>query len=415
MRTLLCTLAALLATTAHAYKLKHDSTGAVVRWNQEARFVVDVKLAERLGDENTFNAVRAAVDAVAAAAPGLRVSVDAGETAGVGYDTSAGAVNRNEIVAPEEWIYDESAIAVAVVTLNVARHEIIDADIAFNTDHRAFKVLPEASRGGGDFDDIQNTLTHELGHAVGLAHNPEEAHAVMYPGARRGEVNKRVLHDDDRAGLLALYGDEAPAQDGAGLEPGVGCSAGGGTAAGWVLALVLPLLFAGKRRARGSRATRMWAVGALFAAGSASAAEPVAKPLERASLVATAEVVAARSLPPSPGARLLFTELEVRVRECIVGACGGTLRVRVPGGRSGDIEQYVEDHPVPVPGDVIAIARVAKDDPRRREGTRLYRLTDAGDFVRFARALAASGLSAKVTLPVSKGTSRSPMTPLKHP
>src|SRR5687768_9709571 len=77
--------------------------------------------------------------------------------------------------------------------------------------------------------------------------------------------------------------------------------------------------------------------------------------LERADLVATAEVVSARAVAPSKGDRLLFTELEVRVRECVKGSCPGSMKVRVPGGRFGGYEQIVEDHPVPSPGEIIAV------------------------------------------------------------
>lgn len=399
--TILGLIVCLTAGGAQAYELKRDSTGEIVRWLGPARFVVDDHAAELLHEVNAFSAIQAAVDTLARATPNLSITVESGRTSGVGFDQAPDARNQNDIVVLKDWPYAESAIAVTVLTLNAAVHEIVDADIALNARNRSFRVLPPTSVEGGPFDDVQNTMTHELGHAVGLAHNPSRRDAVMYPGARRGEVNKRVLSDDDEQGLIALY-KELPTPALASNVAGAGCGATGATNGAWALILAA-LAFLATRAQRG-RAT-CWAALATLALGSVSAdaSEAEENPLERAELVATADVVAARALPPEPGARLLYTELEVRVRECVRGACVGTLRIKVPGGRSGDIEQEIEDHPVPRPGEVIAVAREAVH-------TRIYRLADAPELVGFARALAAAGLHADLSfaLPRPPPTSVTP-------
>ncbi len=54
--------------------------------------------------------------------------------------------------------------------------------------------------------DIENIAAHELGHAAGLGHPPDECtKETMYRFASAGEINKRSLEDGDRAGILKLY------------------------------------------------------------------------------------------------------------------------------------------------------------------------------------------------------------------
>ena len=54
--------------------------------------------------------------------------------------------------------------------------------------------------------DIENIAAHELGHAAGLGHPPDECtEETMYAFASAGETKKRSLEDGDRAGILELY------------------------------------------------------------------------------------------------------------------------------------------------------------------------------------------------------------------
>ncbi|MCC6381870.1 MAG: matrixin family metalloprotease [Dehalococcoidia bacterium] len=55
--------------------------------------------------------------------------------------------------------------------------------------------------------DLQSVVTHEFGHAIGLAHSPD-AKAVMSATYVIG-TNKRALTADDVAGAVALYGAAA--------------------------------------------------------------------------------------------------------------------------------------------------------------------------------------------------------------
>lgn len=76
---------------------------------------------------------------------------------------------------------------------------------------------------------------------------------------------------------------------------------------------------------------------------------------ERLPTVFTAEIISTRTKAPAPGARLLVTEVELALRTCVRGDCPARTIVEVPGGRYGDIEQWVEDLPPPREGAVVAV------------------------------------------------------------
>src|SRR5205085_10533449 len=52
--------------------------------------------------------------------------------------------------------------------------------------------------------DVQNTITHEAGHTIGLDHTPDP-NATMYATAPEGETSKRVLGTDDIQAICDIY------------------------------------------------------------------------------------------------------------------------------------------------------------------------------------------------------------------
>jgi MYXO-CTERM domain-containing protein len=79
--------------------------------------------------------------------------------------------------------------------------------------------------------DLRNTLTHEIGHVLGLAHVPD-TNATMHGATEMGELKKRSLSPDDIAGVCAIY----PVSDG-----GCGCGSAGGAGALALLVAALAL------------------------------------------------------------------------------------------------------------------------------------------------------------------------------
>jgi len=222
----------LAAASAHAFELKKDRDGDVVRWNGPVRFVVDRDLDRKLHAPGALEAVKAAVATWASAMPNVDVTVEAGDPA-MGGSTIT--------VVERDWPYDDGVMGVAVLKVDYANDRIVEADLFFNAAQNEFRVLEPGSKRGGRYADVQNTVTHELGHALGLQHEDGVEDAVMYPLAYNGEINKRNLSADDVAGLDALYPLGGPA----GSPPPLGCSASGASAP---FALGLVLLGLARRR-----------------------------------------------------------------------------------------------------------------------------------------------------------------------
>jgi hypothetical protein len=115
------------------------------------------------------------------------------------------------------WDHDARYLALTTTTYRVSTGEIIDADIEVNGTSEGVRggfpftcVDPPATtcsridQQGCIFMDLRNTITHEVGHVVGFAHDAVPGSA-MNGQASAGEVGKRWLHADDVAGMCAVY------------------------------------------------------------------------------------------------------------------------------------------------------------------------------------------------------------------
>jgi matrixin len=116
-------------------------------------------------------------------------------------------------------------IATTTTTTNRNTGEILDTDTEFNGPQFIFtavdgpKCASPTDTGCVQFD-IQNTMTHEAGHTLGLDHTPDPR-ATMFATAPQGETSKRVLGQDDINGICAIYPKGAGPAPGSG---GCGCS-----------------------------------------------------------------------------------------------------------------------------------------------------------------------------------------------
>jgi hypothetical protein len=220
-------------------------------------------------------------------------------------------------------------------------------------------------------NDVQNTLTHELGHAMGLLHNAADAKVVMYPSAPAGEVTKRVLAADDHEALRVLYAASSPGPTSdsvVGDEPmAQGCSTSMGELSMFAVAAALTVLLR-KRRV-------LWLAAAMPV--MALAAPSTELDLSKADDVAVGAVVSTKSENRSGQ---FVTELKVNVTRCAKGGCAATVFITVPGGKVGDYEQFVIDHPVPVVGELLAVTRAAGHQ-------RVLRLAEPANAAKFERAL----------------------------
>jgi hypothetical protein len=156
----------------------------------------------------------------------------------------------------EDTLVTSDMLALTVLVFNAETGVILDADIDVNGVDYAWSVA-EGSEGSESAMDIENVLTHEVGHLFGLGHTPE-AEATMFLLQEPGETSKRSLEDDDIAGICAIYPFGAPTPLGEG-QPRPALALTGGcrltatpAAPGplWLALAVVALLRSGRRAPR---------------------------------------------------------------------------------------------------------------------------------------------------------------------
>lgn len=247
------------------------------------------------------------------------------------------------------WDHTAGLLGVTTLSFSVSTGRILDADIELNAADNLFTtvgspVCTSAPALSCVSTDVQNTVSHEVGHLLGLAHSPAPE-STMNASSTAGDTSKRRVDTGSAAFLCEAYPRGLPAVDCVGgstepLTPG-GCSAaplGLGGLLGWAL------LGLRRRRAPAGAA----ALAALALAGAAQATTLLALDLEsltRASdVVARARVVRTQARWSADHARIL-TEVELEVAEAWKGAPGGRLTLTLPGGVVGDVGQRVEGAP----------------------------------------------------------------------
>lgn len=160
--------------------------------------------------------------------------------------------------------------------------EIIDADMEFNGVNFAL-AADGATNGTQDCEaDLANTLTHEVGHFLGLDHTcrangpalldhlgnpvpecggagigPEITEATMYNFQACGETKKATLESDDIAGMCSIYPAETHTQSckRANIKPAGCCSVAGAEDSNESSRGTLLLILFGLLALAGTRAT----------------------------------------------------------------------------------------------------------------------------------------------------------------
>lgn len=160
---------------------------------------------------------------------------------------------ENRIVWREDsWPAELSEAVLAQTTLvyDARTGELLDADIDLNGVHHFWTDTEEAGRVD---TDVRNTVTHELGHVIGLAHTPDPE-ATMFAESAPGDLAKRTLAADDIDGLCFVYPDglvtpSAPNRRGASLTGCAVSSAPSGSSPMWI-ALLFALVWGRRMRSR---------------------------------------------------------------------------------------------------------------------------------------------------------------------
>lgn len=122
---------------------------------------------------------------------------------------SPGEDNENNLIIFQDadgWEHPEFMNAIALTTLyyTVDSGVMKKVDIEYADFLYTFTTTDDPSLVK---TDLQNTTTHELGHALCLNDNTskKDKETTMYWKAESGDLDKRTLHEDDIDGLCTLY------------------------------------------------------------------------------------------------------------------------------------------------------------------------------------------------------------------
>lgn len=114
------------------------------------------------------------------------------------------------------WEHSDATIALTTTTFSFRTGIVYDADVELNAaphqDGSRFLFTtvssppcePNAQSGQCAATDIQNTLTHELGHVIGLDH-VDAPGSTMEASAPLGETSKRVIDSGTADGFCSIY------------------------------------------------------------------------------------------------------------------------------------------------------------------------------------------------------------------
>jgi hypothetical protein len=281
--------AAAMASPALAYVRHRTEAGQSFAWDQTC-----IPITAYPGNFDDVSAAQ-----VLAAASGAASGWSAPAVSGtfldiqVGVSTAAAPAavydHHNSLTFRQSWCCANADAAVAVTTLfaSASTGAIRDADIEVNAEFFRWADVTADASSDARFD-LQNTLTHEMGHLIGLDHpcydpatmverpvdnlgqpapNCDDApddirQSTMFVSTMAGELSKRSLEADDELAVREIYPLASdpmicPAVGPPPSDEYLGCRVAGGaggagerTAALWVMAGLVAC--AGRRRRRPS-------------------------------------------------------------------------------------------------------------------------------------------------------------------
>jgi MYXO-CTERM domain-containing protein len=315
---------------SYAYVVKQTSTGADVHWTDASVIMSPALTPVPMGvttDEATI-ALRASVATWQAALDGTGVAIE------LSPDSVTSAPHINDGVnsvrfamAADDPDIEAGVLALTFVSFQTGTGVAVDADVVMNASD--FTWTTGTTDCAREYD-LESALTHELGHALGLAHAIGHPEATMYATGEACETTKRTLADDDQAGLDSLYRTPATAD-----MPAGGCSTGSN--AGFAMLPIMLALGLALRRQRPLAVVA--AVAVAFPVGAAQLRELTIEQLSRdAVMVVHGRVLAVATTPDGA----IETDATIVVDDCIAGTCPTTVVVRRRGGERDGVGVWVD-------------------------------------------------------------------------
>ncbi len=185
-------LATLLTTDdAQAYGILTNTDGFELHWTtMPLDYRINPTNRQMLSDLAVTTAIKDALGGWEDIEEAHVSFVDQGTTtsAEVGHD------GENVIYFDEAWESDPDLLALTSNWAYADTGEMVGFDVRINASDHQWTVSGEAGMA-----DLQNMMSHEIGHALGLDHTTVDETAAMYGSSSAGETTKRTLKWDDMA------------------------------------------------------------------------------------------------------------------------------------------------------------------------------------------------------------------------
>lgn len=231
-----------LATPAHAYvryqlEKNNQLTGVYEQWKQTCipLVVYPNDLATEMTSDEVVGAASAAADAwskvgISGTYLDIQINTSLDVTPTTGQDTYHDIVFKNHWCDLGDTTCQTDALAITSVWAGQTSGTIVDADIEVNAENDFWADLVTHPSSTNSKQDLQNALTHEMGHLIGLDHNcytqgmdpvhmvdnagmlvpactsPDaDINDVMYVTSAPGDISKRTLKPDDIQAVLDIY------------------------------------------------------------------------------------------------------------------------------------------------------------------------------------------------------------------
>lgn len=201
-----------------------DSSGVPLYWGRSCMaYVFNKQSFSRVSKGETFvrqafaSSYQTWADVQCSSTPSapFLVAQDSGTTSTSAAEFLYDQPNESIVVfrTGNEWVrlpdHDTLALALTLIWHDKKTGEILDVDMELNGGAGDFTDCSQGCRSRSNID-LQNTVTHEAGHLLGLGHSDVRG-ATMRPSTGAStETEKRTLEADDRAGYCALDLPEGP-------------------------------------------------------------------------------------------------------------------------------------------------------------------------------------------------------------
>lgn len=201
---------AAFAPCAEAFQFMTNSDGRPLFWPKAAMpvpYVIPVAGTPDVPGSEEFAAIQASFNAWQEATRGEITFLYAGTT-------PLPAASNDGLNTACYWVqwdwallsggFGHNVIALTFVFWDETTGEILEADILCNDEFFQWGVAGEPGKM-----DVQNVMTHEVGHFLGLSEEPSVPEATMFPTIGLAETHKRILSQDDILGARTIYPNAA--------------------------------------------------------------------------------------------------------------------------------------------------------------------------------------------------------------